>query len=99
MCCYTHYKVEVKPPIENLNQVLKEVAEGYAFHECGFYGKWYEHEKHLKLMSESYHEHIFALIGSGEDSWNIWRKYFKNGKMQYCPAKITFDDFDESKLV
>ena len=68
-----------------------------------FYGepdcKWYDHEKHMKLLSQIYPETTFLLEGEGEESGDIWRKYFKNGKMQVCKAKIVFPAFDESKLV
>ena len=61
--------------------------------------KWYDHEKDMKLLSQIYPETTFLLEGEGEESGDIWRKYFKNGKMQVCKAEIVFPAFDESKLV
>lgn len=61
--------------------------------------KWYDHEIDMKYISSLHPSHIFMLEGSGEDSGDIWVKYFKGGKMQVCRAKITFDEYDEEKLV
>lgn len=60
---------------------------------------WYPHENDMKAVSKEYPNHVFKLEGYGEDNGDIWVKYFKDGKMQECRAKITFDEYDESKLV
>lgn len=60
--------------------------------------KWYEHEEDMKKVSKEYPETIFVLEGDGEESGDIWKKYFMNGKMQSCKAIMTFENFDESKL-
>lgn len=60
--------------------------------------KWYDHEKEVSDFSKIYPDVLFELSGEGEESGDIWKKYFKNGKMQLCQVKMTFDPFDESKL-
>lgn len=60
--------------------------------------KWYEHEENMLKLSRRYPDIVFKLKGIGEEFPDIWIKYFKNGKMQKCIAKIMFDDYDESKL-
>lgn len=67
--------------------------------EDGLYGiKWYEHHEHMIKISKQWPDVIFELDGSGEDSSDIWRTYYHNGKSQHSPGKIIFDEFDENKL-
>lgn len=60
--------------------------------------KWYEHESDMLNFSKRHPDLIFILNGVGEYDNDIWRKYFKNGKIQRALAKISFDNFDESAL-
>ncbi len=60
--------------------------------------KWYGHEKDMKAFSRHFPDLVFKLEGRGEEPGDLWVKYFKNGKMQRCHAKITFAPFDENKL-
>ena len=60
--------------------------------------KWYDHEDDMKVFSRKFPTLLFKLEGKGEESGDMWVKYFRDGKMQVCEAKITFDDYDESKL-
>ena len=60
--------------------------------------KWYGHEDQLKDFSSKKPDILLLLEGVGEDYDDIWRKYFKGGKMQVCEVKISFDEFDENKL-
>ncbi len=61
--------------------------------------KWYDHEKDMRAYSKGHPDIIFKLYGEGEESEDMWVEFYKNGKMQHCKAKITFDDFDEYKLI
>lgn len=60
--------------------------------------KWYEHDDDMLRFSKLYPDATFVLSGEGEEAGDVWKTYYKNGKMQHCPGKITFDEFDESKL-
>lgn len=60
--------------------------------------KWYNSDEEMKDLSKQFPETVFCLYGIGENNGDIWYKYYKNGKSQYCPAKIVFDEYDESKL-
>lgn len=60
--------------------------------------KWYENHEEMIELSKHFPETIFCLYGDGEETGDTWYKYYKNGKSQYCPAKITYDEYDESKL-
>lgn len=61
--------------------------------------KWYEHDEDMRKVSKLYKDTIFILKGEGEDPGDIWKKYYLDGKCQEARAIITFDEFDESKLV
>lgn len=60
--------------------------------------KWYEHDEEMIELSKQFPETVFCLYGNGEENSDTWYTYYKNGKKQYCPAKITYDEYDESKL-
>lgn len=60
--------------------------------------KWYEHEVVMKEISKEYPDVIIQLTGEGEENSDMWIKYFVNGKMQHCEAKIVFEEFDPKKL-
>jgi len=59
---------------------------------------WYGHEEHMIALSTEYPGLVFELYGKGNNSEDIWYKYFHDGKIQLCPAIITFDEFDVKKL-
>jgi len=60
--------------------------------------KWYDHETDMKRLSEQFPNVVFTLNGRGEESGDVWVKYFKNGKMQSSKAEIKLDTFDPKKL-
>lgn len=94
---YTNYELatsdgEVMSHIEGIS-----IESGYGNpfdDDC----KWYEHEEHMREYSKKHPSVRFTLEGEGEESGDIWVKYFKGGLMQECKARIEFDPFDESKL-
>jgi hypothetical protein len=53
--------------------------------------KWYDHEDDLKALSMLHKGIIFILKGEGEESGDIWIKYFLNGKVQEARATVTFE--------
>jgi len=105
---YTTYKLSV----ENFGNQEYDMAvfhhEGYdeRFVEdfinrkyCFENTKWYEHEEDMRGLSARYPNVLFTLHGNGEETGDVWYKYFLDGKMQHCPAKMSFDEFDKEKLV
>lgn len=82
--------------LRNWNEDAKYAIneEGMSEQSC----TWYEHEKDIKEFSEQYPDIIFELNGIGDEYDDIWNKYFLNGKMQTCIAKIIFDQYDPEKL-
>lgn len=100
---YTNYNLSVEPDNEKMIETVRERIESarYALTESGddrASCKWYGHEDDLKLISFENPNHLFTLWGEGEESGDLWVKYFKAGKMQMEKAKITYGEFDEEKL-
>ena len=86
----------------NSEDVISEIEKrsGYGDSYGGTYDcvKWYEHHEQLLEISREFPDNIILLEGIGEESGDIWKKYYKNGKHQEAVAKIVFEPFDESKL-
>lgn len=100
---YTSFRIRLEP--ENpkiLNDLQKTYIDAkYAFTEKGDAGeeiKWYFFARDMIEFSNKYPNTLFIVDGQGEGSEDIWRQYFKYGKTQYCPAQISFDNYDENKL-
>lgn len=50
-------------------------------------------------VSKAFPDVLFTLSGEGEESGDVWVKYFKGGKVQQeAMPKWTPPPFDESKL-
>lgn len=95
---YTDFNFENNKP-----EVIDAIHETTGYCESGsegFYSdaKWYDWQNHLKIVSKKFPEELIRIEGEGEESGDIWKAYFKNGKMQYTEAKLVFEEFDEAKL-
>lgn len=95
----TSFKLEVigDSDIDHEEEINQEYNGGYNLFEDS--QSWYTWDEDMKEYSLRYPELLFKLEGIGDMYDDVWKCYFKNGKMQECPAIITFDDYDESKLI
>lgn len=105
---YTRHMLSIKG--DSNNQIQNEIQEyidanddlawalGEGFGEFGESTKWYDHEKDMRKLSSLYPNVIFILEGEGEESGDVWKEYYRNGKMQKCQAKLVFDEYDENHL-
>ena len=107
---YTNYKMTVID--ENGNDIDSSIEP--LFHEQELYQsgvsvqdvitqkldafKWYEHDKDMREYSEVHPQYLFILDGEGEESGDIWRKFYKNGKSYEWKLEYTLPDFDPDKL-
>lgn len=62
------------------------------------YDKWYDWDSDISELSRKFPNVIFQMHGTGDSAEDLWDAYFLNGKIQRCPAIITYDEFDPSKL-
>lgn len=60
--------------------------------------RWYRHREDMTEFSKRYPSFLFVLNGEGEESGDIWREYFLNGKSQHEKASLQIAPFDKTKL-
>jgi len=92
------YSIDVEPYAEEIIDAICEEYKEAKYALSGDPTIWLEHEKDLREFSKKHEDYVITLYGQGSEAPDVWIKHFKNGKMQYCPAIITFDEFDEEKL-
>jgi len=96
---YTKHELTIIKGNDNVTDYEKEICEIADYDdlfesEC----KWYECESDMKEYSKKHPKTLFCISGEGEESGDLWEKYFLNGKVQHCEAIITYEKFDETKL-
>lgn len=52
--------------------------------------KWHDHENDMTALSIKYPHITFTLKKRGEETPDLWNKYFLGGQMQRADAKITY---------
>ncbi len=60
--------------------------------------KWYDCDKDMKSYSKKHPNTLFCIDGEGEESGDIWKAYFQNGKMFKTKANLVFEEFSIDKL-
>lgn len=90
------FKYELEDFVEN-EDTKSRIDYGLSFDSDDEY-TWYDNEEDMRLLSKEFPDILFKLHGEGENNEDIWDKYFINGKMQYCLAKIMCPPFDKTKL-
>lgn len=107
---YTNYKMIVLD--ENGRDT--DSAENPVFEDKDLYGsevsvqqiiegdldacKWYDHDKDMIEYSKRFPDFVFILDGEGEESGDIWRKFYKNGKSYEWKLEYALPDFDPNNL-
>ena len=102
---YTSYDIEIVKSNLNyfgdINTIKSEIGDISGYGNCFEDSiKWYDHDKHMMILSQRHPNAIFKLIGEGEENGDKWHKYYHNGKMiKECRARIVFDEFDAEQYV
>lgn len=105
---YTRYNLTVLNEDRDCTQELRQIWEekiekealpsvfAEAFERVFSEGsqKWYEYEEDMLAISRAFPDYIFQLDGKGEESGDIWRKYFYRGQMQGGKVQIIFPELD-----
>ena len=99
---YTRFELEFSPKDNAIEtEVIEEQQKTlYGGESDPFYDacKWYEHEQDMRAFSKKFPKKLFTLKGEGEESGDVWIKYFQDGKMQSCKATLVFPEFDTRKM-
>lgn len=100
---YTEYDLSFVAESEDQHkEILTKLSEISGYQANDFQGwnsiKWYDHVQDMVKLSTLYQDTLFTLEGEGEESGDLWRAYFKNGKHVRNTAKIVFPDFNEEDL-
>lgn len=107
---YTYHELKVIQP-NTKEAKLTEFLDGGDHHhdaigELSEYGdnlwddsvKWYDREKDMSEYSKRYPDILFQIDGNGEEADDIWREYWKEGKVQHEDCQFVFGTYDETKL-
>lgn len=88
---YTQYRLEVQGATPEQLLAIKEEKTvygslmsmfGFALADPSSDIKWYEHDRDMTNLSLQYPTVLFILDGDGEETEDLWRKFFKNGHIE-----------------
>jgi hypothetical protein len=60
--------------------------------------KWYDHHEELIDVSKHYNDIIFILDGEGEETGDIWRKFYLNGRHHIWTVDIKRPEVNDEIL-
>lgn len=96
----TRYKIAYKD-LATLGSISRETKEKiqkyYESFDDEYYGitdcdicSWYDHDTSMLKVSKEFPEVVFILSGEGEESGDLWKKYYSNGIVEIDAAKIAY---------
>lgn len=77
------------------------ISQGDGFSFCDDEIKWYEHDLEMIAVSKKNKDIVFILDGDGEETGDVWRKFYLNGKKfewQLVVKRPEFNDVILSSL-
>jgi hypothetical protein len=99
----THYELDHEPKSLAWSPSIERAMETLAGDDDHYNPftsscSWYGHVEDMVEFSKQYPNIVFTLSGEGDETGDLWRKYFKDGKVQVVRAVFTFQPFDPEKL-
>lgn len=104
---YTDYEVTVTGPSEALKEfeeaadagetTLDDVEYSYMLKGMEFNAKWYHYDRDMLSVSKRFPELLFVIEANGEESGDIWRAYFRNGKQKRIEPEMNWPEVDFDK--
>ena len=96
---YTRHELSIVSGNDNFTDYEQEITDSTNYSSL-FYDsiKWYDCEKDMKDYSKKHPNVVFCIYGEGEESGDIWKAYFQNGKMFRTKAVLQFEEFSIEKL-
>lgn len=96
---YTDYTITSTPKkmigeIKNLIESVSDYDFDYSDYSLSLNCKWYDCEEDMLVVSESFPEVLIEVTGEGEESGDLWKAYFQNGKYQKCVAKLVYPEYN-----
>lgn len=80
-------------------QEIADITDGYDKHWLwGEESKWYDCDQDMLKYSLRYPNTTFLIDGEGESGDDIWKAWFKNGKMFKTQGQLVFEEYNENKL-
>lgn len=96
---YTIHKLTIVEGDDCITDYEQEICEFADYpHLFSDSAKWYACESDMKRYSKTQLGVTFLIEGEGEEKGDIWKCYFKDGKMFKTRAVLVFDEYSEEKL-
>ena len=75
-----------------------EMGGDFQLENVKWYDQWDNHEKHMRKLSKKFPGILFKVYGIGEDPYDSWMAYYKNGKHVKHRPKVVWPEFNEADL-
>jgi hypothetical protein len=98
---YRTYFTLIIDPFPSDEMLREEIGEEISLDELyndGYDSKWYDHKDDMIELSKKYPDYLFALDGVGEDSADIWREFYRNGKTYRWELEYDMPKFEAELL-
>lgn len=80
-----------------IDSVSDDAWSSFDYTVSGERNKWYDYELDMSSISMAFPEFLFQVEGSGEESGDLWIKWFYRGQMQGGKAEIVLPKLDPKK--